>query len=202
MFAAAGIAVRAPDLAPAAGGIAATRYDDYLRQALDALAALPRPRVAIGASLGGLLAMECAAGADALVLVNPLPPAPWHAELPPRTRADVVHWRRDARLAGTRAAMPDADDAAALHAFRHWRDESGAVLQAAFAGRAVSAPACPVLCLASGHDHDVPPAITRALAGAWGADCLDLSRASHAGPLLGTGAPATAGRVLDWLAAH
>lgn len=194
-------AVHAPDLVPAPGGLAATGYDDYLAQARAALAALPRPRALVGASLGGLLAAECAADADALVLVNPLPPAPWHATLPERDDGAVVHWRRDARLAGTRAALPDADDAAALFAFRAWRDESGAVLAAARAGRRLQAPACRTLCIATLGDDDVPAATTAALAAAWNADCWTLPGASHAGPLLGRGAAGLASRVAGWLSA-
>ena len=93
---------------------------------------MPRPRVLVGASLGGLLVLDAADGADAVVLVNPLPPVPWHVDMPARDWPDVVPWRRAARLSGTREAMPDADDATALFAFRHWRDESGTVLREAW----------------------------------------------------------------------
>ena len=72
---------------------------------------MPRPRALVGASLGGLIAMACADGADALVLVNPLPPAPWAERLPSSRWPDLVPWRRDARLASTRRALPDSDDA-------------------------------------------------------------------------------------------
>ena len=77
VFAAGGIEPVAPDLQPAAAGLAATTFEDYLQQARAALAALPRPRAVIGASLGGLLAMALPDAADALVLMNPLPPSPW-----------------------------------------------------------------------------------------------------------------------------
>ena len=60
--------------------VAATRLQDYQAQVRAALAALPRPRVLVGASLGGLLALDAAEGADAVVLVNPLPPVPWHVD--------------------------------------------------------------------------------------------------------------------------
>ena len=69
-----------------------------------------------------------------------------------------------APAAGTRRAIPEADAAAALFAFRRWRDESGAVLREARCGIAVPRPACPMLCVVSAHDGDVPPAITRAMA--------------------------------------
>lgn len=196
-----GLQVAAPDLMPVAAGVAATRLDDYIAQAAAALAALPRPRVVTGASLGGLLAARLAAQADALVLVNPLPPAPWHSQLAVRDWPAVVPWRRDARLAGTRAALPDSDPASALHAFRRWRDESGAVLHEAHAGLAVEPPACPVLCIASAADADVPCATTRALASAWKADFV-MVEGSHVGPLLGRNAAAVARQTLAWLSAR
>ncbi len=203
VFQAAGLQVAAPDLLPVAAGIAATRFGDYLMQASAALAALPRPCVVIGASLGGLLAArlsaQVASPVDGLVLVNPLPPAPWHAVLPAWEWPDVVRWRSDARLTSTRTALPDADPATALFAFRRWRDESGAVLREAHAGMPVQAPACPVLCIASAADEDVPSAATEALAAAWNADLLRLE-GSHVGPLLGLKSSAAAEQALAWLA--
>ena len=134
---------------------------------------------------------------DALVLVNPLPPLPWSDALPPCDEAGVVPWRQTARLAGTRRALPDSDDATALFAFRHWRDESGRVLREA-RGVRVERPACPMLCIASANDEDVPAELTGALAAAWGAECWPVA-GGHVSPLLGRQAPALAARVVDWL---
>jgi pimeloyl-ACP methyl ester carboxylesterase len=201
-FRAAGIEAVAPDLQAGARGLVATCFEDYLAQARARLTALPRPRALVGASLGGLLAMECAGDADALVLVNPLPPQPWSAQLPARDWPDRVAWRGDARLASTRRALPDADDATALFAFRNWRDECGAVLRAAHAGIEVAKPACPVLCIVSKQDEDVPPALTRALAAAWDAELMEAPSPSHVGPLLGRGAPALAAQAAAWLSAR
>nr|WP_255783962.1 alpha/beta fold hydrolase [Lysobacter chinensis] len=194
-----GIGVDAPDLMPASAGWAATTLADYLEQARATLTAMPRPRLLVGASLGGLLAAAVADAADALVLVNPLPPRPWASRLPVREWPEVVPWRREARLVSTRLAIPDADPATALFAFRRWRDESGRVLREARAGIAVPRPACPLLCIASGADADVPPALTRALAQDWQADLLGLAGASHVGPLLGREAPTVAEQVAGWL---
>lgn len=202
VFAARGLAVAAPDLQPLPAGLAATGLEDYLAQARAALAALPRPRAVVGASLGGLLAWACADQTDALVLVNPLPPAPWAAQLPARTWPDVVAWGSQARLESTRRALPDADAATALLAFRHWRDESGAVLRQAHAGIALPTPAVPVLCVVSAHDEDVPTPLTRSLAAAIGATVLEAHSPSHVGPLLGRGAPTVADRVARWLSAE
>ncbi|GAA5077659.1 alpha/beta fold hydrolase [Lysobacter panacisoli] len=199
VFAARGIDAVALDLAPAAAGLAATGFGDYLAQVRAALAGLPRPRALVGASLGGLLAAACADEADALVLVNPLPPAPWSASMPARDWPDLVPWRRDARLSSTRRSLADADDATALFAFRRWRDESGAVLRHAQAGLNVAAPSCRTLMLTSDRDEDVPASITLEIAHAWNADVVKLA-GSHVGPLLGRDAAPVALRVAGWLA--
>ena len=60
VFEAAGFHVEAPDLMPARSDVTATRLQDYQAQVRAALAALPRPRVLVGASLGGLLALNAA----------------------------------------------------------------------------------------------------------------------------------------------
>lgn len=197
-----GLRVDAPDLQPASAGLHKTVFDDYLTQVRDALHALPRPRALVGASLGGLLAAVVADAADALVLVNPLPPVPFNEGLPQRTWPDLVPWHRDARLASTRRAMPDADDAAALYAFRRWRDESGAVLRAARAGVAIPKPRCRVLCIVSEQDEDVPAATTLALAAAWQTDLIRLPSATHVAPLLGRDAAAVARQAAAWLSAR
>jgi pimeloyl-ACP methyl ester carboxylesterase len=197
-----GIETHAPDLQPAGGGLAATAWSDYLDQVHDACASLERPRALIGASLGGLLAAACADLADALVLVNPLPPAPWAARLPVREWPDVVPWGHNARLDSTRRALPDADDATALHAFRRWRDESGRVLREAHMGVPVDAPTCPVLCIASTIDEDIPPSLTAELASAWNADLFRVPSTSHVGPLLGRDATCIAAQTADWLKLH
>lgn len=202
VFEASRIRVAAPDLQAAAEGLARTTFADYAHQVRSALDALPRPRALVGASLGGLLAMTCADGADALVLVNPLPPSPWHAQLPGREWPDVVPWQRDARLTGTRRALPDADEATSLFAFRHWRDESGLAMRAAYDGVEVTRPQCPVLCIASMVDDDVPPVLTAALATDWGASLLRATAVSHVGPLLGRNAATCATQVLAWLSAR
>ena len=202
VFEAGRVRVAAPDLQAGPLGLAATGLDDYVAQVRAALAALRPPRALVGASLGGLLALDCAADADALVLVNPLPPAPWHAQLPRREWPDVIPWQRDARLTGTRRALPDADEATSLFAFRNWRDESGRAMREAYDGREVAPPACPVLCVVSMVDDDVPPPLTVAWASAHQADLLRASAVSHVGPLLGRGAADCAAQVLTWLSAR
>ena len=199
MWQAHGIAVHAPDLQASARGLELTTLHDYTGQLHEALLVLPRPRVVVGASLGGLLAMQVAAHADAMILVNPLPPVPWGRGLAPREWEEVVPWQRNARLRSTREALCDADEATALYAFRHWRDESGAVLREAYAGVEVARPGCPALFVLSARDGDVPPAITSSLADDWQADKLETLATSHVGPLLGRDAPQVAAQAVAWL---
>lgn len=195
VFAASGLRADAIDLTPAAEGLRATRLADYAAQVRDAALVLPAPRVLVGASLGGLLAtlVADAVEAAALVLVNPLPRA-----AAPRAGVDgIVPWSRTS-LARTRAAMPDADDAACLYAAARWRDESAAALADARAAGG-SVPKCPTLVIASEHDDDTPAAGSRALADAWRADFVLLPGASHLGPLLGRDAARVAESAARWL---
>lgn len=200
LFAAHGHAVLAPDLRPGPHGLAATSLEDYSTQvrewiATARLAAPGRGIALVGASLGGLLALMNARDADALVLVNPMPPD----GLPARPdEGAIVPWGRNASLAGTRRALPDADDLAALHAFRRWRDESSQVLRQARAGVACAAADAPVLVMASTDDADVPAVRSAALATSLGASLLHLP-GSHVGPLLGRQAAAAAAQAVEWL---
>ena len=200
VFAAHGHAVLAPDLRPGPRGLAATSLADYAAQVREwiaaARAAAPGRGVAlVGASLGGLLALMQRAQADALVLVNPMPPD----GLPGAGDArDIVPWGREASLAGTRRALPDADDLAALLAFRRWRDESGLALRQARAGVTCADASAPVLVLASADDTEVPAERSAALAGTLGASLLHRP-GSHVGPLLGRQAAASAALAVEWL---
>ncbi|MGH8026648.1 MAG: alpha/beta fold hydrolase [Pseudoxanthomonas sp.] len=193
------IAVQAVELQPASQGLAATALQDYAMQVRSMLRDMPRPRALVGASLGGLLAAMCANQADALVLVNPLPPAPWQQRLARRSWGPVVPWRQNARLHSTREAMPDADEASAMLAFRGWRDESGRALGEAYAGIEAAKPDCPALFIVSGQDEDVPPEIIFDWARTWRADRLETIAGSHVGPLLGRQAPAVASQAVAWL---
>lgn len=186
VFIAQGFRVSAPDLQPVSAGLEATTLQDYAVQVREAVLALPSPRVLVGASLGGLLVAMNAGLADALILINPLPPAPWHSRLPVRAPYPArIPWRSGASLAGTRRSLFDADEAACLFAFRNWRDESGAVMNAALAGIAIEKPSCPVGIIVSGRDEDVPAELSRELAQAFAATTIFLPEASHVGPLLG-----------------
>jgi pimeloyl-ACP methyl ester carboxylesterase len=204
VFAAAGIASTAIDLQPHRDGVAATRWADYVEQVAQAQSALPVPHAVVGASLGGLLALAVASRASvgALVLVNPMPPAPDAFSMVVRPdRPAIVRWRRDASLTGTRRALGDADEAASRYAFRRWRDESGAVLDAARDGLALPTPTCRCVVVASSADEDVPIAVSRALSVRIEAEWLEVA-GGHVSPLLGRQAARTARSVAQWLSAR
>lgn len=197
VFGASGWCCDALDLQPADAGLAATTLADYTAQVEQALARPAPPSILVGASLGGLLALRCAAAATALVLVNPLPPRPWQLGSD-KVWPAIVPWRSARSLEGTRRAMAEADDAACLFAFRRWRDESGRVLNEAHAGVEVAVPAVACLVMASVDDTDVPHARSVALAQGYGASLLHLP-GGHLAPLLGRGAAAAAAQAVAWL---
>ena len=111
---------------------------------------------------------------------------------------DRIDWRARASLATTAAALPDADPITWQWAWRRWRDESGAVMNAASAGMAVETPQAATLVVVSGKDREIDPEGMRRLARHLSADLLELGEASHVGPLLGRDAAQTATRVLAW----
>ncbi len=134
VFAARGLRVCAPDLMSAPAGLAATSFDDYRAQVVSwcrpESAQDLAPILLVGASLGGLLAMAVAAEVEAraLLLVNPLLPAGLIGKDRGEAFPAIIPWGRERSLARTSRAMPDADDATRLFAWRHWRDESGLAL--------------------------------------------------------------------------
>lgn len=159
-----------------------------------------RGAVLMGASFGGLLAIALAnrLAARALVLLNPLPPAPWSPFDPSGdAHPGLRHWGLQASLAGTRRAIPELQPQEALLAFRGWRDFDRGLLAEARRGIELPRPACPVLVVLSEHDKDLSPQSGRAMAGAWGAQVI-LCDGSHVAPLLGPQAPRLARSALDW----
>jgi len=186
LFRAHGFNVHAPDLLPSVNGLANTSLEEYRRQVQQHLSLMDSPKIIIGASLGGLLALMNAGQADAIVLINPIPPAPWHSQMPLREKYPVIiPWRSNASLQGTRRALFDCDEMTSLFAFRHWRDESGAVMNAAMAGVDVLIPLCPLLVMASGQDADVPFPLTKNFSESLNASFINSPDASHVGSLLG-----------------
>ncbi|MBK8283866.1 MAG: alpha/beta hydrolase [Ahniella sp.] len=195
-----------PELQPQPAGLADTAYADYLAQLTLSIQAEGPPWIVIGASLGGLLAIDLAQGEGtrqsvaALVLVNPVPPAPFAAQVvwePPS--GAIEPWAKTASLVSTTRAVPDADPATWDWLWRLWRDESALVLRQVQSGIELARPTCPVLMLISEEDDSVPAAVSAQVADWLHADRLLLAGASHVGPLLGKRAAETAARVLSWL---
>lgn len=162
--------------------------------------------VLIGASFGGLLASALARRlqARALVLLNPLPPAPF--QQPGQARMNIAPsaalrtWGLDARLAGTQAALPELRGGEALLAFRRWTDFAGGLLAEAQSGYRVEPPDCPVLVVQSEQDEVIDPRAVEAMVAGWRASHLRLP-GSHVSPLLGRGWWASFQGVRAWLAA-
>ena len=207
-FGARGLKVCAPDLMPAASGLATTRFEDYRNQvmawATQATQGSDQSPVLVGASLGGLLVLSVATAVkpSAIILINPMPPRGIVSIPLGKPNPAIRRWGQDRTIANTRRAMPDADDAACLHAFRRWRDESGLALEAARLGIVVTYPRCPVLIMASDLDDEVPLVVSRELALRCAGDFQQLRGCSHVGPLLGLHAPRIAAQAADWLLAH
>lgn len=199
VFEAGGWRVSALDLQPCTEGLAATQWSDYLAQVENALLRLSEPRVVVGASLGGLLALAASPAVSARVLINPIPPAPWAAQLPERDLSESeVLWHSAGRFESTQRAMQDAQAADQHFAFRRWRNESSAVLRAAYAGVQVPESESPLLVIASELDEDTPLALSAVMAEGLGASLLRVP-GGHLAPVMGPGAPAAAGVALAWL---
>jgi pimeloyl-ACP methyl ester carboxylesterase len=200
VFKAHGFHVHAPDLLPTHLNLAETALHDYAKQMEDHLHAMPSPKVMMGASLGGLLAMMNAKHAHGLILINPMPPAPWHMQMPVQEiYPPIIPWRSLGTLESTRKALPDADALSVLYAFAHWRDESGAVMNSAYKGVELDLPSCATLFMASENDKDVPFSVSKNLAQAMQAKCIALPSTSHIGALLGKNANHFAVQAVGWL---
>ncbi len=195
---AAGYTVIAPDLQPAATGLADTDFDDYLAQ-VQAWLPTDGALILVGASMGGILALKLAAAVEptALVLINSVPPAGVGPVRAGRSYPPIVEWA-NGPLAETRAALFDSDEATTRWAWSRWRNESGAVLNATAAGIVVAPPTCPTLVVLGEQDTDIPHQTGLTLAAWAGADVQLYHGMSHVGPLLGQRAPAVAQMVVTW----
>lgn len=196
IFRKSGYIVVARDLEPAPGGLEKTTVDDYLRQIAAWVPKKHGRLIFVGASMGGPLALASAARlkADAIVLVNPVPEIGMVGKKSP----PVVRWA-NGPYKDTVDSMPDSDEATRHFAWKHWRDESGTVLDALRAGLKPPKFKGRVLLVISGKDTDIAPALSRRTARRLGATTIYLPQASHVGPLLGRGGTNIARRVLRWI---
>lgn len=203
-----GLEPRAIDLMPAEAGLASTRFEDYQAQAelwFDEIQSDPlRPPAAIGASLGGLLALKLAETrpVSALVLVNPVPPSgvtDWDYRR--REYPAIVPWADGLELEETRASMPEADAYTIRWAHGKWRDESGLVMQAVGDGIQAKTPSCPCLVLCGLEDSTVPPRVCIETAELLGAERRCHEHVSHVGALLGLYSTILAQEAAGWLTA-
>ncbi len=162
--------------------------------------------VLIGASFGGLVACGLARPlrARALVLLNPLPPAPFQSlrleRIDAASASPLRRWGLDARLAGTQASLPELRAGEALLAFRRWVDFARPLLVEAQSGFHVEPPDCPVLVVQSEGDDVIDRLAVEAMVAQWRASHLRLP-GSHVSPLLGSGWWEAFDGVRAWLAA-
>ncbi|MBS1706525.1 MAG: alpha/beta fold hydrolase [Armatimonadetes bacterium] len=204
VFEKAGYRVVAKNLYPGPEGIANTQLDDYTFQIIRWVNG-GRADVVVGASMGGILALLSAdaLGAKAIILVNSVPPAEigkeWRDSKSQIQWPDVIEWSKGT-LKETRDSMPESSEDMIQYAFKHWRDESGAVMSQLARGVQVPKPKTPVLVMIGGKDTDIPRKVSEELAWAYRADIRRYSDLSHVGPLLGTNAPKVAQDAVSWLA--
>lgn len=190
----AGYRVVAPDLVPTKAGLAATTFDDYVRQ-VRSWCPKEGKFVLVGASMGGILALKAAETLhpSAIVLVNGVPPSGTGG----KTYPAVVKWA-NGPLKDSEDSMPDSDRKTILFAWKHWRDESGAVLTTISKGVSVKKPTCPVLVVTGEKDTDIKPEWQHEYGKSIGAEQVVHAEMSHVGPLLGTKASYVAKSVADW----
>ena len=198
VFTAAGYRVIANDLQPVPAGLAATTFADYLAQVSSWLP-VGEQVILVGASLGGILALQVAQALTpaALILVNSVPPAGVGMGRASAPRPAIVRWA-NGPLAETRAALFDSDEATIQWAWPRWRDESGAVLNQIAAGIPTAPPACPTLVILGEQDTDIPYQTGLSLAAWASADVVLYQGMSHVGPLLSRRAQEVARMVAVW----
>ncbi len=200
LFARAGWQVVAPDLVPAKGGLEATTFDDYVQQVTGWVPQRHGRLVLVGASMGGILALKVAERihADALVLVNSVPPQGIGKPREGKAYPPIVRWA-NGPIEETRAALPDGDEATVRWAHPKWRDEAGGAMNTIHDGVPVRFPGVPTLVVLGAEDTDIPLESGLALAHWAKADVQLYAGTSHIGPLYGRRAAEIATAVVRWL---
>jgi len=197
VFERAGYRVIAQDLVPAQGGLEFTTFNDYVGQI--ERWSNQKPNVIIGASMGGMLALKAAEHLHprALVLVSSTLPTQVKTGKP-GTYPNIVRWA-NGPYKDTVESMPDTDDSPRRFAWKHWRDESGSVLNAISGGIEAAKPCCPVLSIIPEKDESIAPAHQMLLAKWAHAKVLTYRGMSHVGPLMSRRAANVAKDTLKWL---
>lgn len=200
VFARAGWTVKARDLMPSRGGLAATTYADYEAQVVAWCRSAKRPLVVVGASMGGGLAQSTLTQVkpDLLILVGSVAPKKLDVERRPTSFPPIVKWA-NGPFEDTRLAMPDSTEKTQRWAWKRWRDESGQVMATLSAGVSASRPQCPTLVVWGAEDADIPLATGHKLAMTYQADLQAYGKTSHVGPLMGTRAGEIATNVVAWI---
>jgi pimeloyl-ACP methyl ester carboxylesterase len=200
LFEEAGYEVLAFDLVPSEGGYQHTSYPDYVKQVESWVVPGTRPKVVIGASLGGILALsvERTLKPERLILINSALPKPFIEKqaLPPPP--EIIRWA-NGPIKDTEDSMPDSDRQTIEFAWKRWRDESGRVIYAIRRGISVPKPKAKTLVIISENDDTVPAAKSQQLAKWLKGDVHFYKGMSHVGPLLARGAPTVAKKALEWL---
>ncbi len=202
IFEKAGFHVIARDLVPA-GGLEKTTLADYVEQVVAWAKAEKGPVILVGASMGGPIALKAAERLKpaGVILINAVPPVGVAPKQEAKPHPAIVRWAGSPRQDSV-DAMPDSDAKMIDYAWKRWRDESGAVMDALSSGIACAKPSCPVLVVIGEDDKDISPNTSRAVAAWASADVFTYRGVSHVGPLLGRRAPEIARQVVDWLAAR
>jgi pimeloyl-ACP methyl ester carboxylesterase len=200
VFEKAGWKVIAPDLVPIEGGLAKTKFSDYVEQVKAWSKRDGGKLVVIGASMGGILALKAAETArpDAIVLVNSTLPKEIRRGAAGERSPQIIRWANGPRE-DTVAAMPDSTKAEIEFAWKRWRDESGTVVNEIRSGISALKPKCPTLIVLGQGDTDIPYTDGLRLAEWAGADVHLYAGMSHVGPLMSTRTEEVAESIVSWL---
>lgn len=200
VFEKAGWKVIAKDLLPSKEGLAATSFSNYVDQAKSWIPAKREKLVLIGASMGGALVLELAKEVkpDRVILINSVLPKGYGWNVSTGKIPPIIEWE-NGPLQDTIIAMPDSDRKTQIYAWKHWRNESGKVMQTLRDGLEYRKPSCPVLFIVSGKDTDVPAHESIRWAESWESDIQYYAGLSHVGPLMSRRGDHVASLALGWI---
>lgn len=186
--------IRAPQISGNSNDLADVRPGEYEQCVRDHVRQFS-PRVVVGASMGGLLALRVAFHCPVVVLINPVP---WWGTGRSTGTGATRRWSRGS----VRSTLAhDLSFTTASSAAARWRDESGAVLRqlaSGSGGKPHLSEDTRCLTIASEADDDIALSDMRRMAMELGADLCTIPAATHLGPVLGASAGKTAAMARDW----